>query len=55
MENVIDINAEKAEILKRYRILLRLCANKIKPEDKVLIRKAFDIALQAHRDMRVVN
>ena len=52
MENVIDINVEKVEILRRYRILLRLCAHKIKPEDKILIRKAFDIALQAHRDMR---
>jgi GTP diphosphokinase / guanosine-3',5'-bis(diphosphate) 3'-diphosphatase len=52
MENVIDINVEKTEILKRYRVLLRICASKIKPEDKILIRKAFDIALQAHRDMR---
>ena len=52
MENVIDINAEKAEILKRYRILLKLYGPKMKPEDKKNIRKAFDIAVQAHRDMR---
>ncbi len=49
---VIDIEAEKKEILKRYRALLRACRRTLEKGDKLLIRKAFDIALEAHKDMR---
>lgn len=49
---VIDLEAEKKEILKRYRGLLRACRRTIEKGDKLLIRKAFDIALEAHKHMR---
>lgn len=44
--------AERKEILRRYRALLRACKPFLKKGDKRLIRLAFDIALEAHRDMR---
>ncbi len=50
--NVIDIEAEKKEILKRYRALLRACKRRLEKGDKVHIRKAFELALEAHKDMR---
>lgn len=49
---VIDIELEKKEILKRYRALLRACRRTLEKGDKLLIRKAFDIALEAHKNMR---
>lgn len=49
---VIDLEAEKKEILKRYRALLRACRRTLQKGDKILIRKAFDIALEAHKNMR---
>jgi GTP pyrophosphokinase len=42
---------EKKEILKRYRHLLRIWVPKV-PEDRQRVRKAFKLALEAHRDMR---
>ncbi|MBA3899897.1 MAG: bifunctional (p)ppGpp synthetase/guanosine-3',5'-bis(diphosphate) 3'-pyrophosphohydrolase [Bacteroidetes bacterium] len=48
----IDLEAEKKEILRRYRSLLRSCAKITDKEDKTNIRKAFNIALEAHRDTR---
>jgi GTP diphosphokinase / guanosine-3',5'-bis(diphosphate) 3'-diphosphatase len=48
----IDLEAEKKEILKRYRALLRACRRTLEKGDKLLIRKAFDIALEAHKNMR---
>lgn len=50
--HVVDTELERKEILKRYRTLLRACKKLIKPGDEKLIRKAFDIALEAHKDMR---
>ncbi|MGZ4049251.1 MAG: RelA/SpoT family protein, partial [Bacteroidia bacterium] len=49
---VIDLEAEKKEILKRYRGLLHACKRTLEKGDKLLIRKAFDIALEAHKNMR---
>lgn len=49
---VIDLETEKKEILKRYRGLLRACKRTLEKGDKLLIRKAFDIALEAHKNMR---
>src|SRR4051812_20869362 len=49
---VIDVEGEKKEILKRYRALLRACRRTLEKGDKLLIRKAFDIALEAHKNMR---
>ncbi len=48
----IDVEAEKQGILKRYRQLLRSCRHTLKKGDKKLIRKAFDMALEAHKDTR---
>ena len=49
---VIDLEAEKKEILKRYRALLRACKSTLQRGDKKEIRKAFDMALESHKDMR---
>jgi guanosine-3',5'-bis(diphosphate) 3'-pyrophosphohydrolase len=49
---VIDIETEKTEILKRYRALLRACKSTMQKGDKRMIRKAFDMALESHKDMR---
>jgi GTP diphosphokinase / guanosine-3',5'-bis(diphosphate) 3'-diphosphatase len=52
MEFDIDIDKEKKEILNQYRALLRVAKHSKKAEDRKLIRKAFDVALEAHKDMR---
>jgi len=49
---VIDLEAEKQEILKRYRALLRACKPTMQKGDKKEIRKAFDMALESHKEMR---
>lgn len=46
-----DPEIEKKEIIKKYRNLLRVAIPK-SPEDKKLIRRAFDLAADAHKDMR---
>ncbi|WP_316849644.1 RelA/SpoT family protein [Pedobacter agri] len=51
-ELVIDLEAEKQEILKRYRALLRASKSTLQRGDKKEIRKAFDMALESHKDMR---
>ena len=48
----IDLEKEKKEILNRYRSLLRVCADRTDKADKKNIRKAFDLAVHAHKDMR---
>jgi len=45
------LESENQQILKRYRNLLRLWKPK-NPEDRKIVRKAFRLALEAHRDMR---
>lgn len=49
---IIDIEAEKSEILKRYRALLRACKSTLKKGDKKMIRMAFEMAVESHKDMR---
>ncbi|MBK0382468.1 bifunctional (p)ppGpp synthetase/guanosine-3',5'-bis(diphosphate) 3'-pyrophosphohydrolase [Pedobacter sp. SD-b] len=49
---IIDIEAEKSEILKRYRALLKACKSTLKKGDKKMIRMAFDMAVESHKDMR---
>jgi len=46
-----EVVSEKKEILKRYSKLLRVWKPK-RPEDRDMVRKAFRMALEAHRDMR---
>jgi GTP diphosphokinase / guanosine-3',5'-bis(diphosphate) 3'-diphosphatase len=48
----IDTELEKKEILKRYSNLLKACRRRLEKGDKLLIRKAFEIAVEAHKDMR---
>ena len=48
----IDFEQEKKEILNRYKSLLRTCNDKTDKADKKNIRKAFDIAVEAHKEMR---
>lgn len=50
--NEIDLEAEKKEILKRYKDLLKACKRKLQKGDKELIRKAFEVAVDAHKEMR---
>ena len=47
-----DLEKEKNEILNRYRNLLRVWSKREKPVNKKLVRKAFNLAVTAHRDMR---
>ena len=47
-----DLEAEKKEILRRYRGLLRAAKNSKKRSERKAIRKAFDVALDAHKDIR---
>ncbi|RYE34710.1 MAG: bifunctional (p)ppGpp synthetase/guanosine-3',5'-bis(diphosphate) 3'-pyrophosphohydrolase, partial [Sphingobacteriaceae bacterium] len=51
-EIVIDLEAEKKEILKRYRSLLRAIKSKLQKGDERMIRKAFEVAVESHQDMR---
>ncbi len=48
----IDEEAEKKEILTRYRHLLRAWKSDRKEEDHPLVRKAFEFAVEAHKGVR---
>ncbi len=48
----IDLIEENKEIVRRYRSLLRVCNRSKTKNDRNLIRKAFNVALEAHKDMR---
>lgn len=50
--NGIDEEAERREILKRYRKLMRTAKPYLKEGDAALIKKAFKMAAEAHKDMR---
>ena len=43
---------EKKIILREYRALLRALKERIKKGDKALLRHAFEISVEAHKDMR---
>lgn len=47
-----ELEQEKKEILNAYRGLLRACKGKRNRENTKLIRKAFNVAMDAHKDMR---
>lgn len=47
----IDLEKERREILSAFRGLLRSCKNRTRKES-LQIRKAFDVAVEAHKDMR---
>lgn len=48
----LDEEQEKKEIVRHYRGLLRVLKPKLKPGDKELVRRAFEIAVDAHKTMR---
>jgi len=48
----VDAEIEKKEILLKYKSLLRVSRAEYSKEDKKMIRKAFDMALEAHKDTR---
>jgi len=48
----IDIEKENKAIAKEYKELLRISYQTLSVEDKKLIRKAFDVAVDAHQDQR---
>ena len=48
----IDIEKENKAIAKEYKELLRISYQTLTTDDKKLIRKAFDVAVDAHQDQR---
>lgn len=48
----IDIEKENKAIAQEYKELLRISYQTLSPDDKKLIRKAFDFAVEAHKDVR---
>ena len=48
----VEIEKENAAIAKAYKELLKISYRVLSKEDKQLIRKAFDIAVDAHKDQR---
>ena len=48
----IDLEKENKAIAQEYKELLRISYQTLTPEDKKLIRKAFDVAMDAHKDQR---
>ena len=41
----IDIEAEKKEILNRYKNLIKACKRRLEKGDKEIIRKAFEVSV----------
>ncbi|WP_228851019.1 RelA/SpoT family protein [Aegicerativicinus sediminis] len=48
----VDIEKENASIAKAYKELLKVSYQTLSTEDKKLIRKAFDVAVDAHKEQR---
>jgi GTP diphosphokinase / guanosine-3',5'-bis(diphosphate) 3'-diphosphatase len=48
----LNAEEEKQLILRHYRALLRSLKPKLKPGDKEALRKAFEMAVEAHKTMR---
>lgn len=46
------LDKENKEIAKQYKELLKISYRTLNAEDKVLIRKAFDISVDAHKEQR---
>ena len=49
---VEQLELEKIEIARRYKEMLRNTYRNLTDEDKVLIRRAFDLAVDAHKEQR---
>ena len=48
----IDLEKENKAIAQEYKELLRISYQTLTAEDKKLIRKAFDVSVEAHKDQR---
>ena len=48
----IDLETENKAIAKEYKELLRISYQTLSADDKKLIRRAFDVAVDAHKDQR---
>ncbi|BDU25342.1 RelA/SpoT family protein [Flavobacterium sp. GSB-24] len=48
----LDIEKENKAIAQEYKELLRISYQTLSPADKKLIRKAFDVAVDAHKEQR---
>lgn len=48
----IDLEEEKKALAREYKELLRISYQTLTEDDKKLIRKAFDVAVDAHKDQR---
>lgn len=48
----IDLEEERKEILKRYKLLINACKRRLEKGEKEIIRKAFEVAVEAHKEMR---
>ena len=48
----LDLEAENKAIAQEYKELLRISYQTLTDEDKKIIRKAFDVAVDAHKDQR---
>lgn len=49
---IINPEQERKDILTSYRNLLKSCKPQMQKGDKKMIRQAFELALEAHKDMR---
>ena len=50
--NTIDLEQENKAIAQEYKELLRISYQTLTNDDKKLIRKAFDVAVEAHKEQR---
>ncbi len=48
----VDVEEERKEIIRRYRKLLRSAKPVLKEGDAKMIKRAFNLSLDAHKDMR---
>lgn len=48
----LDLEAERKEILRRYKLLLKSAKPRLNEGDSLIIKKAFYMAVDAHKDMR---
>lgn len=48
----IDHEAERKELIKRYKQLIKACKRRLEKGDRDTIRKAFEVAVEAHKEMR---
>lgn len=52
LEKINQIEQERKEIIKRYKLILRHARPRLKDDDSKKIKKAFEIAYEAHKDVR---